>query len=843
MKKNMMEDLIRFNESSKIGVQELDIISEGLNVFKNIDGFKSASIFLLNSIDFNFKFKLSTSSKSEEEITLVFQKLIDEGVIANVLNSEEITKSNFPNKFNEVDYFIIIPLIAPSSMIGIIIILLENQLNDQSVLSYCKIHSNYFSMLLDNYNLNREIKNLTEITDKVIASNTEDIVQSTRELKKILDSVQIGIIIVDKVTDAIIDINLTAVQLIGNDKDNVIGSERKEHFLFLERKSSNSNYLAEQEGLLKKNNGLLIPIIMTTAEISLGSQEYYIESFIDITERKHMEEDLQKAHFELEHRVEDRTYELSRTNEKLQKEIRERLKAEEELLKLYWAVEQSPTAIIITDLNGSIEYVNPRFTELTGFKFEEAVGNNPRILKSGNVPQEQYKLLWENLKKGIEWRYEYINKKKNGELFWVSSFISPIRNAQGEITHYLSVQEDISDTKQFEKELFDAKEKAEQSNRLKSVLLKNMSHEFRTPLIGILGFSQILADLLDDAEQNEMAVSIEASGKRLLSTLDGVLTLSQLESNELPVNIEKCNLSELIKSCTTQFAKLVKDKKLEFYVDIKVDNAYSKLDSQLAKKALSNILDNAVKYTDNGSITIQLVNKIEGNRPFNQIKIIDTGKGIALENQSIIFEAFRQVSEGLDRNYEGCGLGLTIAKKIIEITGGNLSLESKLNSGSTFIISYPLSENIIKKDLGKNDINNNKSLKALSSLKTPNILYVEDNPINQQVVVLFLKKNVNLDLANDGDTALKKIVENNYDLILMDINLGPGIDGIEVSKEIRKIECYKDIPIIAVTGYAALGDRERFLGENFNEYLPKPFYKKDIISLIDKLLDEKEVAH
>ena len=370
-----------------------------------------------------------------------------------------------------------------------------------------------------------------------------------------------------------------------------------------------------------------------------------------------------------------------------------------------------------------------------------------------------------------------------------------------------------------------------------------MSHEFRTPLIGILGFSQILVDLLEDPEQKEMIVSIESSGKRLLSTLDGVLTLSQLESNELPVKIEKSNLSELINACAAPFAKAAKSKNLDFHIDLKDDNVYSELDTQLIKKALSNILDNAVKYTDNGSITISLNTKMENNSPVSQIKVIDTGKGIALENQSIIFEAFRQASEGLDRNYEGCGLGLTIAKKMIEITGGSLTLESKLNSGSTFIVSFPLSESSIKKDLNKNDILNNKSLKALSSLKTPNILYVEDNPINQQVVVFFLKKNVNLDLANDGDSALRKVSENNYDLILMDINLGPGIDGIEVSKEIRRIESYKDIPIIAVTGYAALGDREKFLAESFNEYLPKPFYKKDIVSIIDKLLNEKETVN
>ncbi len=835
----MMEDLVRFNQTAKIGVPEPEIISEGINVFKNVPGFMSSSIFLLNPVDFDFNFKFSTSPQIEDTIKLNFQKLIDDGVIANVLNSEEIIENSLVNELNEVFYNIIIPLTAPSSMIGIIILLLESPLNDQQVLGLCKIHSNYFSTLLDNYHLNREIKKLTEITDQTIAANTEDIVQSTRELKNILDSVQVGIIIVDKITNTIIDINLTAVGFIGNEKDNIIGSQRKEHFLFLERKSSDNNILSDQEGLLKRNNGKLIPIIMTSAEISLGNQDYYIESFIDITERKQMEEALQKAHFELERRVEERTFELSQTNEKLQKEIRERLKAEDELLKLYWAVEQSPTAIIITDLKGTIEYINPRFTDLTGYKFEEAVGNNPRFLKSGSVPAEQYKLLWENLSKGIEWRHEYINKKKNGDLFWVSSFISPIRNAHGEITHYLSVQEDITDKKRFEKELLDAKEKAEQSNRLKSVLLKNMSHEFRTPLIGILGFSQILTDLVPDDEQKEMVVSIESSGKRLLSTLDGVLTLSQLESNELPVKIEKSNLSALINSCAAPFAKAAKTKNLDFHIDIKDDNVYSELDTQLITKALSNILDNAVKYTDSGSITVQLDTITNNHQPLSQIKVIDTGKGIALENQSIIFEAFRQASEGLDRNYEGCGLGLTIARKMIEMTGGSLTVESKLNSGSAFIISYPLSDSSVKKDINKNDILHNKSLKAISSLKTPNILYVEDNPINQQVVVFFLKKNVNLDLANDGDAALKKVIENNYDLILMDINLGPGIDGIEVSKEIRRIESYKNIPIIAVTGYAALGDRERFLRESFNEYLPKPFYKKDILSVIDKLLSER----
>lgn len=687
---SFFEKIASYNSIALLNKSDYEIILDGLKIYLDITGGASATLFSIDPETFDFYYKTSTALHLENSIKNIFELLVEAGAVAEALKNSDVVEHELIENEVEKIYCVLIPLIVPSGIIGINLITLARPLKkEEQLIDLCRLHSNNFALTIHNCVLFREINQIKESAEQKIALRTNDIVKSTRELKKILDSIHTGIIIVNKSTGQITDANIMAQKIIGTKKENLISRKREEYFFFLGNDSA-GGFKTREEGLLKKNGGVLIPIIRTEAEIYLGGTEYIIESFIDISDRKKMEDALQKAHFELEHRVEERTSQLSKANRMLEEEILVREKTEADILKLYWAVAQSPVAILITDLNGAIEYVNNKFIEMTGYKFEEAVGSTPRILKSGYLSSESYKSLWDALLAEQEWNGEYKNKKKNGELYWVSTFICPIRNKEGDVTHYLGIQEDITDKKQILSELVIAKERAEESDRLKSTILGNMSHEFRTPLIGILGFSQFLMEELQDPDQAEMVRDIDLSGKRLLNTLDGVLSLSELEAMESSLKIEKINLTEHLSGFAESHFLKAEGKKLEMILNIKNDQLLVSTDLVLLKKSVDYIIDNAIKYTDAGSITIKADKKEDAGKEWVVIEVQDTGIGISENDQKIIFEAFRQASEGYTRYYEGCGLGLSISKKMVELLKGRITLTSELSKGSTFAIWLPV---------------------------------------------------------------------------------------------------------------------------------------------------------
>ncbi|MCL5028783.1 MAG: PAS domain-containing sensor histidine kinase [Bacteroidetes bacterium] len=670
-----------------------EIFYSGLEIYKKIPGCKSASLFLLNEADFNFLYRSSAGNVNETEITNIFNELIQSGSISQVLSSGECLEKELINHSNKIDNYLIIPLNVQSGIIGLSILNTESSISSQNlIMNLCKIFSNYFAQLINSTDLKKEIEYLKEITEQKIAFRTNDIAKSTRELKAILDSVQVGIIIVDKTSNQIVDANLVATETIGVSKEKLIGINEDAHFIFTERKAFSSGEKVNGEVLLKKNNGALIPIILTISNISLDGDEFRIESFIDITERKKMEDELQKAHYELELKVEKRTQELSRTNLELQNQIRERIKLEEERIKLYWAVQQSPISVAITDLDGNIEYVNPQFTEMNGYSFEEVKGKDSFFLKNETNSPKELKILRTNVSRGNKWHGELKNKRNDGDEFWVSSFLSPMENINGQITNYLEIEEDITKKVIARQGLLRAKEKAEEQDRLKSRLLANLSHEFRTPLSGILGFAQILINEIKDRSLAEMAKDIYNSGKRLMDTLNGVLNLSQLETMDLSLSTEVKNLPELLDQLKGQYISAAKAKSIDYKVEIIRKQLYVSIDAKLFSQAIDYLIQNAIKFTGKGSVTIIVDAVQDGENKFAVIKIHDTGVGIHESNQKIIFEAFRQVSEGYNRDYEGIGLGLTLAQKIVNLMKGYISVESEPSKGSTFTIYLPLVE-------------------------------------------------------------------------------------------------------------------------------------------------------
>ena len=226
----------------------------------------------------------------------------------------------------------------------------------------------------------------------------------------------------------------------------------------------------------------------------------------------------------------------------------------------------------------------------------------------------------------------------------------------------------------------------EEARKLKSVFLDNMSHELRTPITVILGYAGILFEEIEDPDLKEMAEIILKSSNRLTESLNLLLDQSDVDSQKLKVEFDRINLSDFMNNTYNVFKPVVEDKGLKFDFELKTEETYSNLDPKMLDKVMSNLLNNAVKFTETGSIKIQLENSACDK---NTIKIIDTGIGIPEDKQSLIFEAFRQVSEGMNRLFQGTGLGLSVTKKFVELMNGGISVESKVDSGTTFTIDFP----------------------------------------------------------------------------------------------------------------------------------------------------------
>ncbi len=395
----------------------------------------------------------------------------------------------------------------------------------------------------------------------------------------------------------------------------------------------------------------------------------------------------------------------------------------------------------------------------------------------------------------------------------------------------INLENEIEERKRTEIELIKAKETAEEMNRLKTNFLANMSHEIRTPLIGILGYADIIQNETKDSETKEMAGIIKKSGDRLHDTLNQILDLSKAESELSNVKLEKFNISQLINETVNLYKIAALEKGLELIFNKDVNEVYADVEQNLFINLMNNLLNNAVKYTNKGKITVGLKNYSDKII----IEVKDTGVGIPKEMLDTIFEPFRQVSEGLARRFEGTGLGLTLAKKYIRIMNGEIEVESLVNTGSIFRIILPAISAIPTN--GNLDSGLNVLASAKRNLKKKaKIFLVENDDICINTLKMFLKDKYQLDVCKDSEKAMEIIKNTEYDIFLLDIGLSSKYNGIDIVREIRKTDINGYKPVVAVTAYVMPGDEERLKESGFSYYLPKPFFKNDILELIDEIL-------
>ncbi len=385
----------------------------------------------------------------------------------------------------------------------------------------------------------------------------------------------------------------------------------------------------------------------------------------------------------------------------------------------------------------------------------------------------------------------------------------------------------FEEKKKREEELIIANEKAEESNRLKTAFLANLSHEIRTPMNGILGFAQLLEnpDLTID-EQQQFIDIIKKSGDRMLDTINGLLDITRIETGEMKVSICEININEQIEDIYKFFKPEVEKKGVRFsYItSLKDKDSFIKTDREKINALLTNLVKNAIKYTDKGSIEFGY--DIKGNSLEFFVK--DTGVGISQEMKTMIFERFRQVDESNSRDYEGLGLGLSIAKSYVEMLGGKIWVESQEGEGSVFYFTIPYVACKEEEVVFKEPIFTDSPDHHIKKLK---ILIAEDDEISDFLITLMLEIfGHELFHAKDGVEAVElcKTIPD-IDMVLMDIKM-PKMNGLDSTREIRKFN--KDVIIIAQTAYALINDREKVLEAGCNDYITKPLKQDLLISLI-----------
>lgn len=434
----------------------------------------------------------------------------------------------------------------------------------------------------------------------------------------------------------------------------------------------------------------------------------------------------------------------------------------------------------------------------------------------------------------------HIEKETIGVLV-VQSYSPKIRFGEREKDILTFVSEQIAlsiQRKKIQQELIEAKQKAEVSNKLTSSLLANMNHELRTPMNGILGFAEILMNDLENPDYKLKAENILISGRRLMETLDAIMDLSFLESDKVSRKFKAVSVLKTIKPILISYDLSVKRKGLTIGLEIPADLCIMG-DDHLFSHLMKNLIDNAVKYTDTGTVSIIAKKQITDGNPLVSIEIQDTGIGISEENHELIFQAFRQVSEGYGRQFEGSGLGLSLSRKIVELMNGSISVRSKIGEGSCFTVCIPQVNDLSLNQVPARRETPNPRFHPDAQKQHPDVLLVEDNVINLQLLMVYIQEFCNVYSALDGKTAIDMTHQRHFDAILMDINLGPGMDGIQAMLEIRKRPDYAKTPIIAVTGYASIGDRDRLLTVGFSEYLPKPFERERIADLMAEFFPKK----
>jgi PAS domain S-box-containing protein len=476
---------------------------------------------------------------------------------------------------------------------------------------------------------------------------------------------------------------------------------------------------------------------------------------------------------------------------------------------------------------------------------EEVLGRHISEISPGTHSTDMKDKILVSIAQGKSWQgeVEYMHDKENKR--WYQLSVSTIKDDQGNLSHVIYLLQDITSRKEFEQTLKIAKQKAEQSDHLKSSFLANMSHEIRTPMNAILGFASLLKDGDLPPEQSIYYIDIiNTKGRDLLKIISDIIDISRIEAGDLLIKKEPVEVYQFMQEIYDEYKEdtaLSTKPDLRFRINIpeKKRKIILNSDPSRLKQVIVNLIQNALKFTTEGSIEIGFEFKEKNTIRFF---VIDTGIGIPKEKQKIIFDRFRQVDDTHTREFGGTGLGLTISNNLVDKLGGKLEVKSEEGHGSTFYfdLKYISTEIIIKEveDLIEAEEEvlelKEKSKKPLD-LRNKKIWIAEDDGFSYIFLeTIMAKYNAEIKWLKNGREVIEYLEQGNKcDLILMDIRM-PLMDGLEVTRTIR--EANNPVPIIAQTAYAQLNDKKIALEAGCDDYISKPIKVNDFLVLLEKYL-------
>ncbi len=554
---------------------------------------------------------------------------------------------------------------------------------------------------------------LINVTDRVHAEQARR--DSEFKLRAIFDSMYQFMGLLDT-NGILLEANSAALQFAGLQRDDVIGKPFWEAYWWslcdetrnqlkaaIARSVQNAEFIRYEVQVRGAGDRIAtIDFSLRPIKDAAGRVIYLVPEGRDITERKEIEKSLRQSeekirrlNADLEQRVNDRTSQLLAANQVLQQEVAERKRVEERLLLQSTALENAGNAIVITDRDGTIIWVNPAFTRLTGYSREEAIGGNPRLLKSGKHDRAFYEAFWAHLRSGRTWHGEMINRRKDGVLYVEEMTIAPVRQANGEITHFTAIKQDITERKRAEEEiqrlnagLLRRTEALAAANRELEAFAYSVSHDLRAPLHAIEGFSQLLGEHAPQLDENghRYLELIRANVAAVVSLVEDLLKFSRTSSQ--PMNKQRVNMTALVHQAVETLRHEQKERKVEIDVG---ELPECEGDPTLLEQVWVNLISNALKYTrkrESAKVSIGFLpgaippGKANGSVTSGAYFVKDNGVGFDLEQATNLFGLFQRFHR--EEEYEGTGVGLAIVQRIIHRHGGNVWAEAQVDEGATF---------------------------------------------------------------------------------------------------------------------------------------------------------------